>query len=59
MHFSPEKFCRVQFPIGLDNGTKTLDEIAVSIVSEIESKCFNHFGDFLKYYNCPSINVIR
>lgn len=51
--FSPEEFSRVHSPIGLDIGAEAPDEIAISIVSEIQSKFSNRSGGFLKYRNGP------
>ncbi|MBL7872219.1 MAG: XdhC family protein [Cyclobacteriaceae bacterium] len=44
---------RVHSPIGLDIGAEAPDEIALSIVSEIQSKFANRSGGFLKYHNGP------
>jgi xanthine dehydrogenase accessory factor len=44
---------RIHSPIGLDIGAEAPDEIALSIVSEIQSKFANRSGGFLKYHNGP------
>lgn len=44
---------RVHSPIGLDIGAETPDEIAISIISEIQGKFSNRSGGFLKYRNAP------
>lgn len=44
---------RIHSPIGLDIGAEAPDEIALSIVSEIQSKFSNRSGGFLKYNSGP------
>ena len=53
IQLSPEGISRVHSPIGLDIGAEAPDEIAISIVSEIQSKFSNRSGGFLKYRNGP------
>lgn len=40
---------KLHYPIGLDIGAETPDEIAISIVGEIQAKFSNRNGGFLKY----------
>lgn len=44
---------RIHSPIGLDIGAEAPDEIALSIISEIQGKFANRSGGFLKYRNAP------
>ena len=44
---------RIHAPIGLDIGAEAADEIALSIVSEIQGKFSNRSGGFLKYRTTP------
>lgn len=44
---------RIHSPIGLDIGAEAPDEIALSIISEIQGKFSNRSGGFLKYRNTP------
>jgi xanthine/CO dehydrogenase XdhC/CoxF family maturation factor len=50
---SSDQLHRIHSPIGLDIGAETPDEIAMSIVSEIQSKFNNRSGGFLKYRKAP------
>lgn len=50
---SSEDIHRIHSPIGLDIGAETPDEIAISIISEIQGKFSNRSGGFLKYRNAP------
>lgn len=44
---------RIHSPIGLDIGAEAPDEIALSIISEIQGKFTNRSGGFLKYNTGP------
>ena len=46
-------FHRIHSPFGLDIGAEAPDEIALSIISEIQSKFANRSGGFLKYNSGP------
>jgi xanthine dehydrogenase accessory factor len=48
-----QDFHRIHSPIGLDIGAEAPDEIAVSIIAEIQSKFSNRSGGFLKYNPGP------
>ncbi|MEO7990634.1 MAG: XdhC family protein [Chryseolinea sp.] len=50
---SKEDFHRIHSPIGLDIGAEAPDEIAISIIAEIQSKFSNRSGGFLKYQPGP------
>jgi xanthine/CO dehydrogenase XdhC/CoxF family maturation factor len=50
---SESDFQRIHSPIGLDIGAEAPDEIAVSIIAEIQSKFANRSGGFLKYHQGP------
>lgn len=50
---SEPDFQRIHSPIGLDIGAEAPDEIAVSIIAEIQSKFSNRSGGFLKYHSGP------
>lgn len=53
IELSAEDHNRIHSPIGLDIGAEAADEIAVSIVAEIQSKFSNRSGGYLKYRNGP------
>ncbi|MEX1241902.1 MAG: XdhC/CoxI family protein [Cyclobacteriaceae bacterium] len=44
---------RIHSPIGLDIGAEAPDEIALSIIGEIQGKFSTRSGGFLKYRNAP------
>jgi xanthine dehydrogenase accessory factor len=50
---SPERMNSIHSPIGLDIGAETPDEIALSIISEIQAKFSSRSGGFLKYRSGP------
>jgi xanthine/CO dehydrogenase XdhC/CoxF family maturation factor len=53
IRLSGDDLHRIHSPIGLDIGAEAPDEIALSIISEIQSKFSNRSGGFLKYRNAP------
>lgn len=53
IHLSIDDLHRIHSPIGLDIGAEAPDEIALSIISEIQGKFANRSGGFLKYRNSP------
>jgi len=50
---SEQDFHRIHSPIGLDIGAEAPDEIAISIIAEIQSKFSNRSGGYLKYNPGP------
>lgn len=53
LDLTTEQLYRIHSPIGLDIGAEAADEIAISIVAEIQSKFANRSGGFLKYNPGP------
>ncbi|MCW5909656.1 MAG: XdhC family protein [Cyclobacteriaceae bacterium] len=53
IELSDHDFARVHAPIGLDVGAEAPDEIALSIISEIQAKFTNRGGGFLKDHPGP------
>lgn len=53
IHLTSDDLHRIHSPIGLDIGAEAPDEIALSIISEIQGKFSNRSGGFLKYRNAP------
>lgn len=53
IRISGDDLHRIHSPIGLDIGAEAPDEIALSIISEIQGKFSNRSGGFLKYRNAP------
>ena len=53
IQLSEKDFHRIHSPIGLDIGAEAPDEIALSIIGEIQSKFSNRSGGFLKYNSGP------
>ena len=53
IHLASDDLHRIHSPIGLDIGAEAPDEIALSIISEIQGKFANRSGGFLKYRNAP------
>jgi xanthine/CO dehydrogenase XdhC/CoxF family maturation factor len=52
-YLSSDDLHRIHSPIGLDIGAEAPDEIALSIISEIQGKFANRSGGFLKYRKAP------
>lgn len=50
---TPADFERIHAPIGLDIGAEAPDEIALSIISEIQARFTNRPGSYLKNHNGP------
>jgi len=48
-----EDWHRIHSPIGLDIGAEAPDEIAISIIAEVQGKFANRSGGFLKYRSGP------
>lgn len=53
IHISKDQMDKIHAPIGLDIGAESPDEIAVSIISEIQAKFTNRSGGFIKYRTGP------
>lgn len=53
LEMTDEQMMRIHSPIGLDIGAEAPDEIALSIVAEIQSRFANRSGGFLKARNGP------
>ncbi|MFM8744561.1 MAG: XdhC family protein [Cytophagales bacterium] len=53
IELTPQQMQRIHSPIGLDIGAEAAEEIAVSIIAEIQSKFANRSGGFLKYNSGP------
>jgi xanthine/CO dehydrogenase XdhC/CoxF family maturation factor len=53
IRLTSDQLAKIHSPIGLDIGAEAPDEIAVSIVAEIQSVFSNRSGGFLKYRSGP------
>lgn len=53
IEISKDQMDKIHAPIGLDIGAETPDEIAISIISEIQAKFTNRSGGFIKYRTGP------
>ena len=53
IEITQDQMNKMHAPIGLDIGAETPDEIAVSIISEIQAKFSNRSGGFIKYRSGP------
>ncbi len=53
LKFTADDLHRIHAPAGLDIGAETPDEIAISILAEIQSKFTGRSGGFLKYRTGP------
>jgi xanthine dehydrogenase accessory factor len=53
IELTSEQLQRIHSPIGLDIGAEAPDEIAISIIAEVQGKFANRSGGFLKYHAGP------
>jgi xanthine/CO dehydrogenase XdhC/CoxF family maturation factor len=53
LELSSEQLQRIHSPIGLDIGAEAADEIAISIIAEIQTKFTNRTGGFLRHNPGP------